>query len=63
MNKDIKFYIALGGFFFMLVLAIMWAGNEYNASNPKETLFYHAMSSFQETNGPWVRHPNPVFHS
>lgn len=63
MNKDIKFYIALGGFFFMLVLAIMWAGNEYNASNPKETLFYHAMSSFQETNGPWVRHPNLVFHS
>lgn len=53
MSKDIKFYITLSLFFIVLVTTITWAGNEYNNSNPRETSFYLAMSSFDEYENTW----------
>ena len=61
MTKEIRLLIALGTFFILLIVALMWAGNEYNSSNPRKSPLYLAMSSFQENEGVWEPHPTLVF--
>lgn len=61
MTKEIRLLIALGTFFILLIVALMWAGNEYNSSNPRKSPLYLAMSSFQKNEGVWERPSNLVF--
>ncbi len=63
MGKSIRLYLGLSLVLVVLVLALLWAGNEYKATYAGRTPLYQAISSFQEGDDAWVRHPGLVFRS
>ncbi len=63
MGKNIRLYLGLILILVVLVLTLLWAGNEYSSTYAGQTPLYQAISSFQKGDDDWVRHPGLVFRS
>ncbi len=61
MGKNIRLYLGLGLILVVLVLALLWAGNEYSSTHAGKTPLYQAISAFQEGGGAWARPESLVF--